>query len=126
MRYLGEKEDISRPVRSALGTASDDPGCFEARKCSAAGRQERCCELEMGIWSAIARNMDTPESPRAAMHCHAEIAARECRDWAGRNAYLCAGRWIYYWNKRTHESMSRRCLNLCLQVGSCPVPSRHG
>ena len=32
--------------------------------------------------------------------------------------HICAGRQIYYWNKSTQQSMSRRCLYLCMQVSS--------
>ena len=77
MRYLREMGDIRGPVQPVLGTAGEDPSRFEARKCSAASRQKRYWELEMGIWSAAARNKNVPKSPSTAMH---GIAARNCRD----------------------------------------------
>src|SRR5258706_2249327 len=51
--------------------------------------------------------MDTvAKSPRGVT----ELAARECQDGAGGNAYRCAECWVYYWNGSAYPSMLRRCL----------------
>ena len=118
MKNTWEHENLRDPIRCALGTANERPGCFGVERGSAASRREGRWLQEVCLELVVDRRVDTPMAAGGAMRYRAEVA----REWRDRSSCSFAECCPYDWSRSIHQTILRRYQHLAYKLAVASFP----